>query len=181
MGKKKPQSCLNGKSSFVPQWCKQQWAETLETIKPRSCGHLALLIKKQLGEIHWASYFPYLFSHHCGTKLTSQRFYTTLMYLKLPIHTLSLSPIHCLSQQGLQPITLICNWHNCRACGWGATHAPLVNIWFFSKGRKGFIACLLLLWSCAVQSFLWVLWYANMQACICTNLCSCSWCCLSCS
>lgn len=175
---KKNPSSFNGKPSFVPQWCNNMWAETLETIS--SCDHLALRIKKKsCEELTELLISPYLHLHHCPTKLTSHRFYTTLVYLYLSptlsfTHQLLIRTRFTAHNPNMQLVLL--------QAVWGRSNPCIISKYLISsKGRKGFIACSLLLLSCAVQSFLWVLWYANMQACICTNLCSCSLRSLSCS
>lgn len=111
-----------------------QWAETLETIRPQftwpSC---TADIKKSWDEL--SCLFPLIYLHHCLTKLTTHRFYTTLMYLKCLIDALSLSFTHPLlirkrftaHNPNMQLV------YNCRPCGWEATLASLINIWFLQK------------------------------------------------
>ena len=54
-----------------------------------SFGHHALRIKKNPLS---CSFPPYLYSHHCETKLPSRRSYTTLMFIRLPTHEHSSLP-----------------------------------------------------------------------------------------
>lgn len=182
--RKKRDIDLNEKTLFVPQCCRQQWAETLATIKV----HVAILhcgLKKGWGESTELLISSYLFSHHFQEKkLTSHRFYSTGVYLNPPpahTHTLCFfiyPPLirtrFTTHKPGMQPVLLQAMCVRGNPC--------IVNKYLISsKGRKRFIACLLLMLSCAVQSFPWIVWYANMQACLCTNLCSCSLRSLSCS
>lgn len=55
-------SCLNGNSSFVPQWCKQQWAETLETIRPQSMWSSCTVDTKKSGKNPLSCLFPLIYT-----------------------------------------------------------------------------------------------------------------------